>query len=120
MRLAHALIFVADLPRMQAFYAGVLGLPVLDASPGFVRLDAGGAVVALHAIPPEVAGPVADPPVAREDTCLKLGFHVDDVDAERARLVAAGVTMRDPVRFGALAFCDGLDPEGNVFQITTR
>ncbi|HWU87655.1 MAG TPA: VOC family protein [Kofleriaceae bacterium] len=120
MRLAQTILFVADVPRMQAFYGGLLGLPLLDASPSFVRLDAGGSALALHAIPPGIAGPIATPPVARDDTVLKLAFHVDDLDAARRSLRDAGVIMREPRRFGDVAFCDGLDPEGNVFQITTR
>lgn len=119
MHLAQALLFVADVPRMQAFYEGVLGLAVVSAEPGYVQLGTG-AILALHAIPPEYLPVIASPPVEREDGVIKLGFHVDDVDAERARLVGLGVTMRETKRWGGIAFCDGIDPEGNVFQLTTR
>ncbi len=37
-----------------------------------------------------------------------------------AALVERGVTMRDIHRWEGIAFCDGIDPEGNVVQITTR
>jgi len=120
MHLAQAILFVVDVPRMQAFYEGVLGLAVAAAEPGFVQLSAGQALLALHAIPPEYAPEVSSPPVEREDQAIKLAFHVDDVDAERARLVEHGVTMRDVKRWSGIAFCDGIDPEGNVFQLTTR
>src|SRR5262249_11834057 len=107
-----------DIARMQAFYQDTLGLPVITAEPGWVRLDAGGVVLALHAIKP---GPkLPDPPPERLDSYIKLCFHVDDVDAARAALVAAGVRMRDVHCYGDVAFCDGVDPEGNVLQITTR
>jgi catechol 2,3-dioxygenase-like lactoylglutathione lyase family enzyme len=123
-KLAQVILFAKDVARMKRFYAGALGLRPLDepATDDWVRLDAGGCVLALHGIPPHVAAHVAvgDPPAAREDTPMKLAFHVDDVDAARASLVAAGATMREPKRFGEVALCDGLDPEGNVFQITTR
>lgn len=36
------------------------------------------------------------------------------------RLVALGVAMRESHRYGDASFCDGVDPEGNVFQLTTR
>jgi catechol 2,3-dioxygenase-like lactoylglutathione lyase family enzyme len=120
MRLAQAILFVADVPRMQAFYSGALGLPVIDAIEGFVRLDAGGAVLALHAIPAGHARPVADPPIAREAACVKLAFHADDVPAARQALIEAGAVMRELRRSGDVTMCDGLDPEGNVFQIATR
>jgi catechol 2,3-dioxygenase-like lactoylglutathione lyase family enzyme len=118
MRMAQSIVFVEDVARMQAFYQGVLGLAVITAEPGWVRLDAGGVVVALHAIRP---GPKQPGPVReRLDSYIKLCFHVDDVDGTRATLVAAGVRMRDVHRHGDAAFCDGVDPEGNIFQITTR
>jgi len=115
-KLAQLILFVHDLPRMQAFYEQ-LGLRVVDAVDGFVRLadTAGGAVLALHAT--TAIGPGGPP---REDTAAKWCFHVDDVDAERARLVELGATVRETRRFGAISFCDAVDPEGNIFQLTTR
>jgi len=118
MKLAQAMVFVHDAPKMQAFYES-LGLRVVDgdAPSGFVRLadPAGGAVLALHAT--KAIGPGGPP---RVDTPTKLCFHVDDIDREHAALIARGVTMRDIHRWEGIAFCDGIDPEGNIFQITTR
>jgi hypothetical protein len=118
MQLAQAILFVHDTAVMQSFYEG-LGLRVVDgsAASGFVRLadPAGGATIALHQT--KAIGPNTTP---RVDTALKLCFQVTDVDAERAALVARGVQMRDTHRFESIAFCDGIDPEGNIFQITTR
>ena len=118
MEMAQTIVFVDDVARMQAFYHGVLGLPVITAEPGWVRLDAGGVVLALHAIKPGRKLP--EPPPERVDSHIKLCFHVDDVDAVRTGLVEAGIRMRDIHRYNGVAFCDGVDPEGNVFQITTR
>ena len=124
MRLAQVMLFTVDTRRMAAFYTGALGLPVIDGDPqgGFVRLDAGGCALALHAVPPDVADriDIQDPPRAREDCAVKLAFHVDDIDAARASLAGRGARMGETRRFGDVAICDGLDPEGNVFQITTR
>jgi catechol 2,3-dioxygenase-like lactoylglutathione lyase family enzyme len=118
MRMAQTIVFVTDVARMQAFYQGTLGLPVIAAEPGWVQLDAGGVIFALHAI--RSGSKLPDPPPERVDSPIKLCFHVDDVDAARTALVTAGVRMRDVHRYGGVAFCDGIDPEGNVFQITTR
>lgn len=116
--MAQTIVFVDDVPRMQAFYHAILGLPVIAAEPGWVQLDAGAVIFALHAIRP---GPkLPEPPPERVDSHIKLCFHVDDIEAARAALVAAGVRMREVHRHGGVAFCDGIDPEGNVFQITTR
>lgn len=118
MRLAQALVFVHDAAKMQAFYEG-LGLRVVDgeAASGFVRLadPAGGAVLALHQT--KAIGPGGPP---RVDVPTKLGFHVSDVAAARAELVARGVTMRELHQYEGISFCDGIDPEGNIFQLTTR
>jgi catechol 2,3-dioxygenase-like lactoylglutathione lyase family enzyme len=116
--LVQVIVFTADVARLRDFYTGALGLGVLEDSPGWCRLDAGGCVLALHALPKEPMPP--DPAPAREDSYLKIGFHTEDVDARRAELAARGVRMRDVHRFGDLTFCDGLDPDGNVFQITSR
>jgi hypothetical protein len=75
----------------------------------------GGATLAIHAT--TAAGPPSGP---RRDSYVKLCFHVDDIDAGRAMLEAAGASPGEIHRFEAIAFCDGLDPEGNIIQITTR
>jgi catechol 2,3-dioxygenase-like lactoylglutathione lyase family enzyme len=116
MRLATVIVFVDDVAAMRAFYAGVSGMAVVEETGGWVRLDAGGCSVALHALPAGGKGDGA----AREDAYVKLAFFADDVAAERARLVAAGVRMSDVKAFGAIRLCDGLDPEGNVFQVSSR
>lgn len=112
----RAILFVTDVARMQAFYEHVLGLSVTSAEPGYVELGE----LALHAIPAQYAPAIASPPELREDAVTKLAFHVDDVAAERARLVDQGVAMRELQHYQTVSFCDGIDPEGNVFQITTR
>lgn len=118
MRLGQVILFVKDLPRMQAFYRDVLGLKPLDEDPEFSRYDADGTTLALHPLPPEVAGD--DPFGRRSDSWIKYTFQAHDVDAEVARLLAAGVTMDEPRRWGSITYCDGVDPEGNVFQISNR
>jgi catechol 2,3-dioxygenase-like lactoylglutathione lyase family enzyme len=119
MKLGQAILFVHDAARIQAFYAQTFGLHVVDgdAASGFVRLadPAGGATLAIH-----YAAPVGPPTGPRRDACTKLCFQVDDIDAGRAALAAAGAEPGEIHRYGTLAFCDALDPEGNVIQITTR
>lgn len=50
---------------------------------------------ALHAIPGELAREmvIASPPVAREDSPVKLIFRVADIAAERERLEGMGVRV---------------------------
>jgi hypothetical protein len=86
---------------------------------GWVELDAGGCVLALHAVPADVAKDIAiaNPPDPRSGTPIKLVFETADLSGAGAHLTSCGATMREPYAFGA---CDGLDPEGNVFQIVQR
>lgn len=118
MELGGAVIFVKDLKRMMAFYGGALGLSLLDdqSGEGWAEFATGGASLLLHAIPPGLAAEISitDPPRTREESATKLLFRVTDVEAERARLVSHGVRMLELRAWGA---CDGVDPEGNVFQI---
>jgi catechol-2,3-dioxygenase len=115
MRLAQAILFANDLERMKQFYSGLLGLPIVEEADGYLRLDAGGGcVLMLHYL--------REPPSAtpREDTFIKLAFHADDVAATRAALIAQGVQMKELHHFGSVSLCNGVDYEGNVFQITSR
>jgi catechol 2,3-dioxygenase-like lactoylglutathione lyase family enzyme len=123
--LARVILFVKDMDRLVAFYRDVIGLdPVArdEDDENFVSLGAGRAQVSLHRIPAAIAESITitDPPDPRGSTPIKVSFLADDVEAARAELVAQGVAMRAIVRFGELALCDGLDPEGNVFQLTNR
>jgi glyoxylase I family protein len=89
----------ADLPRLEGFYAGVLGLPVLrrDEARGSVWLDAGGAVLMLERAREGEPGP---PPGSKE----LLAFALDDAasrEAWRAKLAVEAETehtlyFRDP------------------------
>ena len=118
MRLGRAILFAKDFQRMLTFYRDSLGLtPVGEpALLGWVELDAGGARLALHAIPNDIAQRITleRPARPRQETPIKLVFVVSDVDAERARLISLGVRMLDVQPWGG---CDGVDPEGNVFQL---
>jgi catechol 2,3-dioxygenase-like lactoylglutathione lyase family enzyme len=123
MRLGQAIIFADDVEKMAAFYSGLLGLTLKDGSvaDGFVRYaDAsGGAVVAIHKI--RGGGSVSGEP--RNEGCIKLCFTLDDraaVEREHTRLEAAGIKMRKLHDWEGVTFCDGEDPEGNIFQLTTR
>ena len=124
MRLTNAMIFVKDFPRMSAFYRQMLRLEPVNTewTDRWALFETGGADFALHAIPPEamgdderIAAPAQKP---RETSPVKLTFTVDDVRAERARLEALGIpVIQRPWQEPDVA-CDGVDPEGNIFQIT--
>jgi predicted enzyme related to lactoylglutathione lyase len=118
MLLRRPIIFAKDLKRMTAFYRDGVGLRFVPecSTEQWSELDAGTARLALHAIPARIARgiEITSPPRARSTTPIKLVFEAPDLQAARARLIEHGAVMSEPRSWGA---CDGLDPEGNVFQI---
>jgi predicted enzyme related to lactoylglutathione lyase len=119
MRIEAAMLYVKDLPNMAVFYENSLGVKPITRTraANWMEFEAGGFAFLLHAIPPERASgiQIASPPQAREDNPLKLVFEVEDVAAEVSRLEAIGIAiLRRP--WGTF---DGIDPEGNIFQITS-
>jgi predicted enzyme related to lactoylglutathione lyase len=120
MKLQMAMLFAKDMERMTAFYRDGLGLAVLpeSSSEGWVVFDAGGALLALHVIPPAIASgiEITDPPEPRSNTPIKLIFQTPDLDAACARLATLGATILPPRRESRSR--DVTDPEGNILQLT--
>ena len=119
MKLRCAVLFAKDLPALVAFYRDGFGLRVVTDTPTWVELDAGGASIGVHAIPKEIADGIviASPPERRAETPIKLVFEATDLEAAIADLTRRGALMDAPNAWGG---CDGIDPEGNVFQIARR
>ena len=116
MKLAGAMLFVKDLPRMTAFYSGVLGLRAIEETrlPDWVEFH-GDARFSLHAIPAAIAAGISidTPPRPREQGGPKLTFAVAEVEATLAAIEAIGLPLlKRP--WGAV---DAVDPEGNVFAL---
>jgi predicted enzyme related to lactoylglutathione lyase len=123
MKLECAMLYVKDFPRMKEFYGTMLrASPVnIEWTDTWALFDFGGAGFALHAIPEEYARNIqlSSPPKPRETGAVKLIFKVEDLPVERARLEAMGVQMLQRPWQNPAESCEGIDPEGNVFQITT-
>ncbi len=128
MEMARAIVFAKNMASMVAFYQDVLGLTEVvteDTGEGWRVFGAGGMQLALHAIPEPIAEGIliTEPPEPRDSAVTKLVFRVPDVAAARAALHDQGVievhqSFIDPN--APLVRCDFLDPEGNVFQISSE
>ncbi len=122
MRLECAMLYVKDFLHMKEFYEQMLGTPPVntESTDTWALFDVGGARFALHAIPPEYARTIqiSSPPKARETDPVKLIFAVDDVLAERNRLEAMGIPVLQRPWQEPNQACEGVDPEGNIFQIS--
>ena len=112
-RMTRVMLFVKDVPGVAAFYRDVLGLEVVgEMTKGWVELRAGECTVALHS--------AAHPLSARGKASAKIVFGVADVSAAKKLIEGRGVKMGKIQSFSGIDICDGKDPEGNLFQISSR
>lgn len=112
-------IFPADLDVTIGFYQRVLGFQLTDdrRAEDFVSLRRGAVQVgAVKAMLPN-ASTARRPPAG-----LELVLEVDDVAAERDRVVAAGWPLDDDLRDQSWGLRDFriLDPDGYYLRITNR
>ncbi len=115
------MLYVVDLARMTAFYRDALGLTVSGSHDGATDLDCAGATFHLVQVPPSVAAEIviAEPPVRRAETPIKLIVPVDDLAAAR-RTAEHGGAVGGPDRewtWKGTVRVDAVDPEGNVLQL---
>jgi predicted enzyme related to lactoylglutathione lyase len=112
MELSRVIIFTGDVKRLVDFYVSHFDLaPVGDFDEGWTELKAGGCKLAFHKFSEKLDG---------GDNGIKFVFGANDVAAEKARLEGLGVQMTKIFTFGEIQMCDGQDPDGNRFQISSR
>jgi predicted enzyme related to lactoylglutathione lyase len=112
-QLNRVIVFVKDMQTCAAFYRDVLGLlPHGYADETWMSFEAGGCLVSLHR---GAAGK------GRKPKHVQLVFKVADVATARDELIAKGAAMDEIVRPDeSFSFCNGRDPEGNWFQVSSR
>ena len=104
--------YVNEMDRALRFYRDVIGLEVVEASPGWSTLRCDGCIVALHILAPGMNEAVA--------AHAGPNLRVDDLEAAVAEVVAGGGHVKRvqeagggvPVRIAELS-----DPEGNGFEL---
>jgi len=119
-RLNHAVLFVADLPRAERFYTEVFGMVVAAREPrgnaAFLRLPRSGN---HHDLGLFGVGPAASPRRRGGIGLYHLAWQVDTIDElEQARktLAEAGALTGESSH-GATKSVYGADPDGNEFEI---
>lgn len=114
--LSRIIIFVRDTDLLKNFYADNFNLPVVEYIPNeWVVLNAGATEIALHKIGDAYLND--DTP---KTSNVKLVFKInEDINAFRQQLLNNGAVMKDMKSFAGInsLFCDGEDPEGNIFQL---
>ena len=99
---------VSDLAKAKPVYAALLGAQPTADSSYYVGFDAEGQHIGLvpGGGPQSMTSPVAY-------------WHVPDIEAKLAEVIAAGATMKDPVRdvSGGRLVATVTDPDGNVLGL---
>jgi predicted enzyme related to lactoylglutathione lyase len=113
MEIAYVNVFVSDLKRAVEFYESTLGLTLKHSAEehGYASFRAGAIGLGLA-----VAGADQAELVGRH---TGIGFAVDDLEAEHARLSRLGVSFGEPPTRqpwgGFMALMT--DPDGNVYYL---
>ncbi len=119
--LHRIILFVSDVQKCAEFYRKTFGftpIPSDDDPAEWAALDAGGCQIAFH----KAHGPnnLSDKSNRGAAKPHKIVFYSKNVQVARAKLIESGVHMGKLHEYKSLRFCDGKDPEGNVFQISNR
>jgi catechol 2,3-dioxygenase-like lactoylglutathione lyase family enzyme len=109
LELRRIILFTANLEAMSRFYAEVLGLERMGSTRGWRDFSAGACSIALH-----------EGDAKRGSRPPKLAFYAADVAATRATLIRRGAKIGKVMSTAAFDLCDGKDPDGNPFQISSR
>jgi predicted enzyme related to lactoylglutathione lyase len=122
---AGAVLYAANAARLSAFYSALIGFRVLHADEEYVllRFEAFELVVLTTAESRAAGAAVTQPPTRRTKAAFKPVFFVSSIASARALAGELGGNLNpstDEWRFQDFVVCDGVDPEGNVFQLRQR
>ncbi len=119
-RLNHAVLFVADLERAEAFYTDALGMEVVTRAPwaaaAFLRLPRSGN---HHDLGLFEVGPAGGPRRHGTVGLYHLAWQVDTIDelTEARRVLLDAHAYTGESSHGATKSVYGADPDGNEFEI---
>ena len=118
----QVVVYAKDVERLASFYQCALALAIAEQARTFVVLHGQGFEVAIVAMPEAAAAAIdlPSPPVPLEDTPIKPSFLVPSIEARRGAVTGAGGTLMPPEAawtWRGQVHLDGVDPEGNVFQL---
>ena len=109
LKIRRIILFTSQFEDMAKFYRDTLGLAVAGREDGWIDFNAGSCNLALHA---DGGKPGKRPP--------KIAFYTADVAKARAALMKRGVKMGKVVSAKTFDMCNGNDPDGNPFQLSSR
>src|SRR5262245_43253850 len=117
-----AVIYAKDYRALAGFYEHVSGLTQREADEEYVLLKAPSFQLVILQIPERIAANISieKPPRKRENTPIKLFLNVGSIEHARqtAKELGGGLNGAEKEwKFRGVKRCDGIDPEGNVFQL---
>jgi predicted enzyme related to lactoylglutathione lyase len=118
----HVVVYVRDLEHLGKFYEAALGLAVAERAQSYLVLTCPGYELSVVSVPSEVAAEIQlqSPPVPLEETPIKVSFLVPSIEERRSIIAGAGGYLKPPEAawdWRGQVHLDGVDPEGNVFQL---
>ena len=117
-----AVIYAKNYRELANFYEQVAGLTPREVDKEYVLLEGPSFQLVILQIPPRIAATITidKPPQKRESTPIKLVLNVRSIEnaREAARLLGGELNGVDKEwSFHGVKRCDGIDSEGNVFQL---
>ena len=117
-----AVIYAKDYRGLAKFYEHVASLTEREANEEFVLLVAPSFQLVILQIPQAIAANITiDKPLRkRENTPIKLFLNVSSIEKARQEAKMLGGELNGSEKewqFHGITRCDGIDPEGNVFQL---
>jgi len=120
-KLDTIIFYVRDVKKLQNFYVESFNLKTIEEDEIWVLLNAGSINIGLHKIGDQYLEKVN---LYQEfDNNTKIVFEIDlDIETARNELISRNVEMREIKTFENYNYwlCDGIDPEGNVFQLKAK
>ena len=117
-----AVIYAKDYRALAGFYEHVAGLTRREADEEYMLLEAPSFQLVILQIPERIAANITieKPPRKRENTPIKLFLNVSSIQNARQTAKELGGELNGTEKewkFHGVKRCDGIDPEGNVFQL---
>ena len=121
----RAALFAKDLNRMTTFYRDALGLTQGTKDEYQAVLQSLDFELVIHQVPQHIADTIeiAEPPVRREDSAIRLDYPVADVRKSRQIAKTLGGDIDEsppPWAEPSTNYYLGCDPEGNVFGVSQQ
>lgn len=117
-KLDTIILYVKNIQLLKKFYVENFNLKVVEEDEIWILLNAGNVNIGFHKIGKKYMEQIDAN--HRFDNNTKIVFEIDDdLEQIRKEFIEKNIVMRELKTFDDYNFwlCDGIDPEGNVFQL---